>query len=90
MQKYLWWKKYITQIQIIQFVFLFAYGVFFYFFQQGYASFYTYNMLIQSVIYMVLFSRFYLRTYRKSPQQKLVKDDNNNDKLSIKEKTKEQ
>ncbi len=35
-QKYLWWKKYITQIQLLQFALLCTYGVFVFIFQQNY------------------------------------------------------
>lgn len=66
MQKYLWWKRYITQIQIIQFILLFVYGLAFMVLQEGYAFFFTYNMLIQSLMYMYLFSRFYFKTYKKT------------------------
>ncbi len=35
-QQFLWWKKYITQIQLLQFALLCTYGVFVFIFQQNY------------------------------------------------------
>ena len=65
MQPYLWWKRYITQLQIVQFILLFSYGIYFTAFQRGYDFFYSFNILSQSVLYVILFGRFYLRTYQK-------------------------
>lgn len=70
MQPYLWWKRYITQFQIAQFVLLFAYGVYFAMFNQGYHPLFTYDVLIQSPLYLYLFTSFYLRTYRDAAEQK--------------------
>ena len=38
MQKYLWWKKYITQLQLLQFLICGSYGVVLFFLQNGYPS----------------------------------------------------
>src|SRR5699024_9591392 len=65
MQRYLWWKRYLTQLQIGQFVLLFVHSVYFVLTQQGYSVFYQYNYAVQSIIYMVLFTRFYVQTYSK-------------------------
>ncbi len=65
MQPYLWWKRYITQLQLLQFAVLFLYGVAFALFQTGYPQWMCTNQIVQAVVYMVLFSRFYLQTYRR-------------------------
>ena len=64
MQPYLWWKRYITQIQIVQFVLMFSYTGYFSAYQVGYHSIYTVNQFIQSSLYIWLFGRFYLKTYQ--------------------------
>ncbi len=64
MQKYLWWKRYITQLQIVQFVFLGSYGIYFALNNVGYPIFFTYDVLIQSPLYLYLFTSFYLRSYK--------------------------
>ena len=38
MQKYLWWKKYITQLQLLQFLVCGSYGVILFMLQTGYPS----------------------------------------------------
>src|SRR5699024_3369758 len=63
MQKYLWWKRYLTQLQIAQFVVLFAHSVYFVATQQGYSDYYRYNYGLQTTIYLVLFTRFYMQAY---------------------------
>ena len=64
MQKYLWWKRYITQIQIFQFILLFLYSVYFVVYQTGAPLFYICDMFFQTTLYLILFTRFYLRTYK--------------------------
>ena len=63
MQPYLWWKRYLTQLQIGQFVLLFFYGVYFVTNQEGHSTFIMANYLIQAGLYLVLFTRFYMKTY---------------------------
>lgn len=60
---YLWWKRYLTQLQLLQFAVIFVYGVAFALSQEGYPQWMCTNQVIQAVIYLVLFSRFYLQTY---------------------------
>ncbi|KAH9403439.1 hypothetical protein TYRP_015329 [Tyrophagus putrescentiae] len=64
MQPYLWWKRYITQLQIVQFVLLFAHGLYFCLFQTGYHWFFSVDILWQTGLYLYLFTAFYLRTYK--------------------------
>jgi len=64
MAPYLWWKRYITQFQIVQFVALFGYAVYFTLFQKGYDFFYSFNLLTQSMLYAFLFTRFYQTSYQ--------------------------
>lgn len=74
MQPYLWWKRYITQFQIVQFVLLFAYGVYFALFNKGYHPLFTYDVLIQSPLYLYLFTSFYIRTYKEAAVQRQKKN----------------
>ena len=71
MAPYLWWKRYLTQLQIVQFAVLFLHGLFFLLRQEGYAPFFVANYLLQVSIYLVLFTQFYLRSYKldKAKQQ---------------------
>ena len=75
MQPYLWWKRYITQIQIVQFILLFVYAIYFSTFQQGYDSFYSINMLAQTPLYILLFSQFYIESYKTKKTNKSIGDD---------------
>ena len=73
-QPYLWWKRYITQIQIAQFVALFLHGTYFFIYQQGYPLFFSIDILVQAAFYLFMFSRFYIQTY--------IKGSNKNKKLA--------
>ncbi len=70
MQPYLWWKRYITQLQIVQFVLLGLYGIYFAVYNVGYPIFFTYDLFIQTPLYLYLFTSFYLRTYKDAAVQK--------------------
>lgn len=63
-QPYLWWKRHITQLQIVQFVLLFSHGVYFTLFQTGYSPFWAMDLLFQTALYTLLFTRFYIKSYR--------------------------
>ncbi len=69
MQPYLWWKRYITQIQIIQFAIFIVVGLAFVTLQTGHHWFYLTCFFGQSSLYLVLFIRFYLKTYKQQQQQ---------------------
>ncbi len=70
MQKYLWWKRYITQLQIVQFILLGLYGIYFALYNVGYHIFFTYDFFIQTPLYLYLFTSFYLKTYKDAAVQK--------------------
>jgi len=80
-QPYLWWKRYLTQLQIVQFVLLFLYGIYFSCFQSGYSAYISFNLIVQSIVYIWLFGRFYVRTYPRATSKQRVDDVNNNPKL---------
>ena len=72
MQPYLWWKRYITQIQIIQFAIFIVVGLAFVTLQTGHHWFYLTCFFGQSSLYLVLFIRFYLKTYKQQQQKRKV------------------
>ncbi|KAH7948319.1 elongation of very long chain fatty acids protein 4 [Rhipicephalus sanguineus] len=63
-QKYLWWKKYLTTIQIVQLVVLFVHSSLPLFFECGYPKLLCCVEMAQLVLFIVLFTNFYLKTYR--------------------------
>jgi elongation of very long chain fatty acids protein 7 len=72
MAKHLWWKRYITQLQLIQFVLVFIHGS--YFLLKTDCSCPKVLHLFQTlhaVLFIKLFGSFYLRTYRKQKTAKL-------------------
>lgn len=70
-QKYLWWKRYITRIQLIQFVSILAYIIAMFCFSCRMDASFIYWFLINVCLFIYLFLDFYRKTYKK--QQNLVK-----------------
>ncbi|XP_054155280.1 elongation of very long chain fatty acids protein AAEL008004-like [Oppia nitens] len=62
-KRYLWWKRYITQMQLAQFIILGIYGFIFLFFQRGYPVFWLYVAFPQPIFFFYMFYDFYVRTY---------------------------
>ena len=67
---YLWWKKYVTQIQIYQFVIYSMFSWLFAFKQVGYPAYLQILAYTQPLIFLVLFSRFYISSYLKKSNNK--------------------
>ncbi|XP_064480578.1 very long chain fatty acid elongase 4-like [Ornithodoros turicata] len=63
--KYLWWKKYLTQLQIGQLTFFVMYAMIPMFYDCGYPKVMTYIGLVEAVIILALFCNFYLSAYTK-------------------------
>jgi len=64
-QKYLWWKKYITQLQLFQFALFGLYGTLVKIFHVGYPPFAFWLAFSQPPLFFYMFYEFYLRSYRK-------------------------
>ena len=64
-QKYLWWKKYLTLVQIIQFAICGTYGLILYFLQTGYPMGWFIVAVGQNPLFFALFFDFYRQSYRK-------------------------
>ncbi|KAH7948317.1 hypothetical protein HPB52_020393 [Rhipicephalus sanguineus] len=62
-RKYLWWKKYLTTIQIVQLVVVCAHSSLPIFFECGYPKGLCYLEMAQLVLGIVMFTNFYLKTY---------------------------
>lgn len=65
LQKYLWWKKYLTQLQLAQFIIFGIYGVFFFANQTGYPALFNYLGISQPFIFFYMFYSFYRASYNK-------------------------
>ncbi|KAJ3643354.1 hypothetical protein Zmor_026071 [Zophobas morio] len=72
-QKYLWWKKHLTTIQLLQFTLVFIHSAQVLFTDCGYPKFIGALLLLHSAIFFVLFAHFYYQTYRR--REKRIKAD---------------
>ncbi|XP_043493750.1 elongation of very long chain fatty acids protein AAEL008004-like [Polistes fuscatus] len=64
-KKYLWWKKHLTTIQLVQFFLVFVHSAQALIFDCGYPKLVAILLLLHSTIFFILFSDFYRRAYRK-------------------------
>ena len=64
-QKYLWWKKYLTLAQIIQFVICGSYGAILFWLQTDYPMGWFIVVVGQNPVFFVMFYLFYRQSYRK-------------------------
>ncbi|KAL1396024.1 hypothetical protein pipiens_010811 [Culex pipiens pipiens] len=71
-QKYLWWKKYMTEVQIAQFIICIAHAINALMTDCAFPRFITYLLLLNASIFFVMFMNFYVENYRKA-KAKVVK-----------------
>ncbi|XP_037276450.2 very long chain fatty acid elongase AAEL008004 [Rhipicephalus microplus] len=62
-RKHLWWKRYLTQLQMIQFVVLIAHGLVPLFLECGYPKVHVYIGIPQALFILFMFLNFYLKNY---------------------------
>ncbi|XP_064472829.1 very long chain fatty acid elongase AAEL008004-like [Ornithodoros turicata] len=65
MKRYLWWKKYLTQLQILQFVMLLPHGVTPLFKDCGYPRMHIFIGIPQGIFFITMFVKFYVGAYHK-------------------------
>uniref|UniRef100_A0A0B6ZA56 Elongation of very long chain fatty acids protein n=1 Tax=Arion vulgaris TaxID=1028688 RepID=A0A0B6ZA56_9EUPU len=76
MRKYLWWKKYLTKLQISQFVIFLTQGVINVMYDCPFPKIFVYAVYIYTFSILLLFINFYVKAYIKSPSQKPLKGTN--------------
>uniref|UniRef100_A0A2A4J203 Elongation of very long chain fatty acids protein n=1 Tax=Heliothis virescens TaxID=7102 RepID=A0A2A4J203_HELVI len=81
--KYLWWKKYITSMQLIQFALILIHFAIAYVVSECSPS-YTMStaMVINGTLFLYLFGNFYVKTYKKSDkyeENKITNETNKNE-----------
>ncbi|XP_023335864.1 elongation of very long chain fatty acids protein AAEL008004 [Eurytemora carolleeae] len=62
---YLWWKRYLTKLQMIQFVVFFIHALQPLFIECDYPKIYCWIILGHGLLYFVLFTNFYIQSYIK-------------------------
>lgn len=66
LRKYLWWKRYLTQLQLTQFCAFVGHAVYGLIEDCGFPRWTGYGMLLYMVSMLTLFGNFYLQTYRNA------------------------
>lgn len=84
MQPYLWWKKYLTSMQMIQFVCVMVHAFQLFFIDCDYPKAFAWWIGGHAVMFFFLFKSFYVRTYTKKPGEE-KKDDDHKEKIKEKQ-----
>ncbi|XP_061388079.1 elongation of very long chain fatty acids protein AAEL008004-like [Musca vetustissima] len=75
-QKYLWWKRYITILQIVQFVIVFILTIQIQFQPNcGYNKIVGIGLTLNATLFIYLFSAFYVESYKKENKKKIANGD---------------
>ncbi|KAI5725577.1 hypothetical protein M8J77_017334 [Diaphorina citri] len=69
-QKYLWWKKYITKLQMTQFILIALHQWALILFNCKVPVLISYSIIAQNVLFVILFWNFYYKTYLKKTNRK--------------------
>lgn len=69
-QKYIWWKKYLTSFQMLQFIAIFAHQFQLLFTECDYPKTFMIWIAIHGLMFLFLFSDFYKVNYSKVPKKK--------------------
>ncbi|KAL5240668.1 hypothetical protein ACI65C_008078 [Semiaphis heraclei] len=72
MQKYLWWKKYLTLLQMVQFIMVFIHASQLLFIECDYPKAFAWIILLHAVMFYFLFNNFYQQSYKKREDKKKV------------------
>ncbi|XP_073818818.1 very long chain fatty acid elongase AAEL008004 isoform X4 [Musca autumnalis] len=76
-QKYLWWKKYLTTLQMVQFILIMVHAFQLLFIECNYPKAFVWWIGMHAVMFFFLFNEFYKQAYkgRKSRPSKFQKED---------------
>merc|ERR1712038_2070640 len=69
-QKYLWWKRYLTTMQLMQFATFFVHATFPLFIDCDFPKYYSYIILFHGAMFFVMFANFYVQAYVKKGRAK--------------------
>lgn len=69
-QKYLWWKRHLTTMQMVQFCIIFVHNVQLFFRECNYPKFIVFLLGTQALFFLYLFGSFYRRTYILQQKEK--------------------
>ncbi|XP_060582399.1 elongation of very long chain fatty acids protein 4-like [Ruditapes philippinarum] len=73
MQKYLWWKRYMTVMQLIQFWAILFHTSYAIYSDCGYPNLYNWALIFYDFTHIALFSNFYYQTYSKKAKEARLK-----------------
>ena len=70
-RKYIWWKKYLTSLQMVQFVVVILHALTLFVVEDcGFPPAYGYIIMGEAAMFLVLFSRFYQSSYKQKSLKK--------------------
>ncbi|XP_072940549.1 very long chain fatty acid elongase 7-like [Epargyreus clarus] len=77
-QKYLWWKKHLTTMQLVQFYMVLFHSISALIYDCGYPKLIASGLILHSAIFIILFTNFYIQAYKKDRRKPVEAFNNNN------------
>jgi elongation of very long chain fatty acids protein 7 len=74
-QKYLWWKRYLTRMQLGQFIAFFVHATFPFFIPCDFPKMFAYVILFHGAMFFLFFANFYVQNYTNKKPNKTKKAD---------------
>ncbi|XP_035429068.2 uncharacterized protein LOC118262067 [Spodoptera frugiperda] len=69
-QKYVWWKKHVTKMQLLQFSIVFVHNVSVFFYECNFPKFLNLMCIGNSLAFLYMFGKFYVDRYRRNLRNK--------------------
>nr|XP_037277568.1 LOW QUALITY PROTEIN: elongation of very long chain fatty acids protein AAEL008004-like [Rhipicephalus microplus] len=82
-RKYLWWKRYLTQFQMVQFVIGFVHAAIPVFYDCGFPPYFAYILMGEAVLLFYMFRNFYAKAYKASQTARNVQQRNGHVKTAV-------
>lgn len=76
MQKYLWWKRHLTTMQIVQFVIIFLHNAQMLFTSCNFPKMLSFLLMFNALMFIYMFGSFYLENYMKANKRQSVPEAN--------------
>ncbi|CAB3228030.1 unnamed protein product [Arctia plantaginis] len=70
-QKYVWWKKHVTVIQLVQFGIVFVHNFAVFFYKCDYPRILNVACSLNAVAFLYMFGKFYIQSYKRSSKSKI-------------------
>ncbi|XP_075679920.1 very long chain fatty acid elongase AAEL008004-like [Dermatophagoides pteronyssinus] len=77
LRPYLWWKRYLTQLQMLQFAIAIVHSLIPLWIDCGFQPFFAYAMIAHAILFWIMFYNFYQKNYNQNNDNNINNNNNN-------------